>query len=200
MKKFIIVALAFLFLLHHESRSQVLGRRKTISCDSVDTTGIRVCVYHIFPDTLEVVKQEHSDLCWAETISSVFSFYGHRISKEHIASNVFSGAGNVNGNRERIFHSLNKEWVDDDGKHFKVTAEVLVPNQLTAIEELIANHPIIVAPYGRIMILSSIISAGSAIMSATVQDPWPITPTPRNLSPREWLNISYMVRIRVKSD
>ncbi len=197
MKKFIIISLAFLLLLHHESRSQVLVRRKTISCDSVDTTGMRICRYHIFPDTLEVIKQDHSELCWAETISSVFSFYGHRISKEHVASNVFSGADNVDSNRERIFHNLNKEWVDDDGKRFKVTAEVLVPNQLTVIEELIANHPIIVAPYGRIMILSSIVSAGSAITSAIVQDPWPITPTPRKLTPREWLNISYMVRVRV---
>lgn len=174
-----------------------------VQCSPFDGHGVQHCATGIPSGLLRVVVRQHdTEWCWAACISSVFSYYGHPISQERIVQETFGSILNLPGRPEQIYQALNRNWVDDNGLNFTVTADVLTANYSTAIHDLAAGYPLIVGALGHAMVLSAVeynhdVYDRVQITSATVRDPWPLNASPRVLTPQEWYNVTFLTRIRV---
>ena len=180
-----------------------LGR---LRCGPFDLRGVQTChagigsyVAHIA--ARETGPQYQSQWCWAACIAMVFRYYGFRVSQARIVEETWGDIVNLPGSPAQILANLNRLWVDDRGRRFRVAGDVRSANPLTAAQDLAADMPLVVGTQGHAMVLTSLtylrnrFGAGD-VKAAFVRDPWPGRGR-RTLSPAEWYGTSFLARIRV---
>ncbi len=164
---------------------------------------IEVCTAGISSITFKQAFQQQNEWCWAACISMVFEYYHHAVDQQRIVKETWGTVADMPGMPRDIFRDLNKRWTDDAGKAFQCQGDVYSVNVNTAIEDLIADHPLIIGALGHATVLTAIISQVDAATSqyeieqVIVRDPWPGRGGRRPLSPMEWANINFAARIRV---
>ncbi len=104
---------------------------------------------------LEPNVQLQSNWCWAAAISGVFAYYGHPVSQARIVREAYGGIRNMRGTPQAIMGSLNRDWVDDANRPFRVSADTFSASWVTATQDLAQNHPLIVGSLGHAMILTA---------------------------------------------
>jgi hypothetical protein len=151
--------------------------------------GARECAAGIPSARMAAVyaSQRMDQWCWAASIAMVFSFYGHPVSQERIVRETFGRVVDLPAmGGATITRALNREWVDDDGKTFRVASEVTdagayegaVDRDVVA-RELRAGRPLIVGTRGHAMVVGGMdfvvspVGRVMAVESVTVRDPWP---------------------------
>ena len=140
--------------------------------------------------------------CWAASLSMVFSYFGHPVSQARIVAETWGGVANLPGLPGQILADLNRQWVDDLGRPFRVTGDVLSANAMTAIQDLTQGVPLIVGTLGHCMVLTSMsylqdLNGQFQVQSAVVRDPWPFSPGIRTLTAQEYLSTNFLARLRV---
>lgn len=173
-----------------------------IGCTPFNGYGVQHCTAGIPSNQLYVIRQRASEWCWAASISAVFAYYGHPVSQERIVKETFGQITNVPGQPDQVYAALSRSWTDDNGTDFSVNADVLSANAYTAISDLSDNAPLIVGTLGHAMVLTALeydhdVYNHISITRALVRDPWPYNDNLRVLSPLEFFNINFLVRIRV---
>jgi hypothetical protein len=153
---------------------------------------------------IEPNVQLQSQWCWAAAISGVFAYYGHPVSQSEIVRAAYGDIVNMPGTPRAIMASLNRPWVDDAGRSFRVTADVFSSNWVTAAQDLARNQPLIVGSLGHAMILTAaeytrFENGNGQMRSVIVRDPWPTNQRRRTLSPREAYGVQMLIRIRVSN-
>jgi hypothetical protein len=153
---------------------------------------------------IEPNVQQQSNWCWAAAISGVFAYYGHPVSQARIVREAYGGIANMRGSPQAIMGSLNRDWVDDAGRPFEVTANMYSGSWVTAAQDLAQNRPLIVGSLGHAMILTAAeytryANGNGQIQGVIVRDPWPSNPRRRALSTREAYGVQMLIRIRVTS-
>jgi len=145
--------------------------------------------------------QHASEWCWAACIEMVFRYYGHRVPQERIVAETWGGIVNLPGQPGQILADLNRPWVDDRRRPFRVAGDVFTANQVTAAQDLAQDRPLIIGTMGHAMVLTALSYTRDGygrgnVTAATVRDPWPGKGR-RVLSAREWFSTNFLVRIRV---
>jgi hypothetical protein len=151
---------------------------------------------------LEPNVQLQSNWCWAAAISGVFAYYGHPVSQARIVREAYGGIANMRGTTRAIMESLNRDWVDDANRPFRVSADTFSANWITATQDLAQNRPLIVGSLGHAMILTAaeytrFPNGNGRVQGVIVRDPWPTNPRRRTLSPQEAYGVQMLIRIRV---
>lgn len=151
---------------------------------------------------LEPNVQLQSNWCWAAAISGVFAYYGHPVSQARIVREAYGGIANLRGSAQAIMGSLNRTWVDDQGRSFRVTADTFSSNWMTAAQDLAQSRPLIVGSLGHAMVLTAAeylryANGAGEIRGVIVRDPWPTHPRRRALTPEEAAGVQMLIRIRV---
>jgi len=200
MKKHILIKLLFIL-----STTNLFSQTENINCTPYNLNGIQYCETGIPTSIIDVTgfdTQHMNEWCWAASIQAIFNYYDHNISQERIVNETFGSIINWPAQPYQILIALNRYWVDDDGNSFNVNAESFDANYITAAHDLASGFPLIIGTMGHAMVLTALtyyrnIQGQGSIQSATVRDPWPLNPRKRILSVQEWLNTSFLVRIRV---
>ncbi len=147
-------------------------------------------------------RQSMNQWCWAACISTLFNYYGHPVSQARIVRQAYGGIVNMPASPNLIFRALNRRWVDDNGVPFTVVADVYTVNNVTAANDLQANHPLIIGTMGHAVLLTALTyyptTNGPYIIGGIVRDPWPTRASRRPITPTEWANISFAARVRVE--
>jgi hypothetical protein len=151
---------------------------------------------------LEPNVQLQSNWCWAAAISGVFAYYGHPVSQARIVREAYGGIANMPGTTRAIMGSLNRTWVDDANRPFRVSADTFSSSWITAAQDLAQNHPLIVGSLGHAMILTAAEylrygNGNGTVRGVIVRDPWPNNPRRRALTTREAYGVQLLIRIRV---
>lgn len=155
--------------------------------------------------TFQQAFQEHREWCWAASISMVFGYYHHPVDQQRIVKETWGQVADMPAQPSDIVRDLNRSWVDDNGRKFQSFGDVLSTNANTAVQDLQANHPIIVGALGHATVLTALVTTIDlatsqwAVVQAIVRDPWPANGGKRVLSPVEWGNIAFAARIRLTS-
>jgi hypothetical protein len=146
--------------------------------------------------------QHLSNWCWAASIEMVFGYYGHQVSQDQIVRDAWGGnILNLPGQPAQILGSLNRSWVDAQGRQFSVTADVSTANMVTAAQDLAQDMPLIIGTMGHCMVLTSLryrrdqFGNGNVTL-AIVRDPIPGRGR-RALDPQEFFGTTLLARIRV---
>jgi hypothetical protein len=173
-----------------------------IGCTPFNMNGVQLCTAGISASNLTVIRQQQSEWCWAASISAVFAYYGHPVSQARIVKETFGQIANVPGQPYQIYSALTRTWTDDNGTDFDVNADVLTANAITAIQDLSNNAPLICGTLGHAMVLTALeyyhdVNDHIDISRAIVRDPWPYNNNRRVLTPQEFFNITFLVRISV---
>ncbi len=71
--------------------------------------------------------QQEPQWCWAASISMVCRFHGFHLSQKSIVARVYNGTANMSGDDRVLTAALNSVWQDDDGRRFRISAEVFSP-------------------------------------------------------------------------
>jgi len=186
-----------------KSASDALSNSPDIQCGN-DAHGHQLCTVGIssFEIQKAVQRQYMSEWCWAACISMIFDYYEHPVSQERIVREAYGGIVDVPGSPQAILRSLNRRWIDDNKKEFKVVADSFTANYLTAIEDLKDDEPQLIGALGHTVVLTAmtyyITPNGPDVVSAIVRDPWPDSPSRREMTRAEWYNVDFAARIRVK--
>lgn len=151
---------------------------------------------------IEPNVQLQSNWCWAAAISGVFAYYGHPVSQARIVREAYGGIANLRGTPQAIMGSLNRTWIDDANRPFRVSADTFSANWITAAQDLAQNHPLIVGSLGHAMVLTAAEylrygDGNGSIRGVIVRDPWPTNPRRRALTPQEAYGVQMLIRIRV---
>jgi uncharacterized protein (TIGR03382 family) len=173
-------------------------------CGPPDYEGNRVCAAYIpLPEAFRIgALQAQDQWCWAASISMIFQHYGFDVSQARVVRDAWGGVVNMPGSPAQIMASINRRWVDDDGRAFSASGDVYSANPVTAIQDLAANRPLIIGSLGHATVLASMTYVldywGNlrGITEAYVIDPWPGNGI-RLLSPQEWYSTSFLARVRV---
>lgn len=176
-----------------------------LDCTDPDMYGNQQCIAGIATSILDVKAsdtQHASQWCWAACIQGVFSYYGHEVPQERIVKETWGSIVNMPGQPQQILSALNRQWIDEDGNSFHVSATTLTANHVTAAQDLAADNPLIIGTMGHAMILTAVEYTRNAmgqgnIVNAIVRDPWPRNPRRRSLTPQEWSSTTFLARIRV---
>jgi hypothetical protein len=144
--------------------------------------------------------QQCPEWCWAACVSMIFHFYGHPVSQQQIVRQMF---GNVvclpAGFTRRIGEALSRTWTDDNGDRFtsRVVAafdpenNIFAMNNMTVIEELSSDHPLLYCNTAHAMINYAVeyipTRMGPNVRTVRVVDPWPSSPRLHALSPVEMI-------------
>lgn len=202
----IIVALIVAGSLSAASRTSA-----AVNCGPFEPTAygpVQTCDAGIPSQLLDVTAQVEPDVqlqsqwCWAASISGVFAYYGHPVSQARIVQQAYGGVVNMPGTPRAIMASLNRPWVDDEGRSFSVTANIYTANWVTAAQDLAQGRPLIVGSLGHAMVVSAteyrrFQNGIGQTQSVTVRDPWPTNPRRRLLTAREANGVQMLIRIRV---
>jgi Papain-like cysteine protease AvrRpt2 len=176
--------------------------RGEMICGDWGESGVRECQVGIESSLEDLAPtQEQSAWCWAACISMVFGYYGHPVMQETIVTAAWGAPVNLPALPLQVVASLNRVWIDENGNTFQVRGDALTANAITAAQDLAADHPLIVGSMNHAMVLTGerylVNQFGeSHFLSATVYDPGPGRGE-RNLTPQEWSNIQFAIRIRV---
>jgi hypothetical protein len=175
-----------------------------LACTPFNPLGIAECEAGIDSSLVHVAAQEQdfSNWCWAACIEMVFRYYGCRVPQERIVRDAWGSPDNYPGGPQEILESLNRRWIDEEGKGFVVAGDVLSANVVTAAQDLAQDMPLIIGTMGHAMVLTSLRyqrdQFGNGMVTwAIVRDPYPGQGR-RLLSPQEWFGTSFLARIRVE--
>jgi len=98
--------------------------------------------------------------CWAATLEMIFRWHRRPISQVNIVTQTFGAPLNVPANPIVLINSVNRSYVDDGGRPFRVRARVWGPdygaNQIdnsTIIGSLTDNRPLVVCNMSHMMVL-----------------------------------------------
>ncbi|MCY3859282.1 MAG: hypothetical protein OXG25_10305 [Gammaproteobacteria bacterium] len=101
---------------------------------------------------------------------------------------------------DHILYNLNGTWFDERGLSFRVIGDHYSANEITATHDLSNDKSLIIGTMGHAFVLNAMsfveYPTGYRILSAVVRDPW-ANRARRTLSPQEWAQISFAVRIEV---
>jgi hypothetical protein len=164
---------------------------------------IQQCTAGISSFSFHQAYQERNEWCWAACISMVFGYYDHPVDQQRIVAETWGSVQDMPAQPSDILTDLNKTWKDDDGDEFTSAGDMLSVNPVTAVEDLQADHPLIVGALGHAMVLTALtgntdlLTQQWGIVAATVRDPWPGRGGKRILSPQEWYSIMFAARIRI---
>jgi hypothetical protein len=211
MKYYLIIVLPLLFFVLNSEKprishsSSVSNSAYGLSCSNFNAFGVQRCIAGINSSILNVVasdRQRANQWCWAASIEAVLNYYGYNITQEDIVFQTWGQIRNMPGTPRDILSALNKIYIDRDGRRFRVSADVLSANHITAAQDLSNNNPLIIGTLGHAMVLTAVEfdrnrNGNGQIVNAIVRDPWPESPGRRSLTPKEWNNTSLLVRIRV---
>lgn len=169
-----------------------------------DGYGRQICTVGIpsFQAQQIAERQYMSEWCWAASISMIFNYYNHPVSQARIVKEAYGRIVDMPGSPLAILRSLNRPWVDDNDEEFSVVADHFTANYLTAIEDLRNDSPQLIGALGHAVVLTAMTfvdtPAGPQVISAIVRDPWPTSPSRREMTAQEWYNVQLGVRIRVE--
>ena len=66
------------------------------------------------------MEQERNQWCWAACIWMIFGFYGHPLEQRRIVRAVYGSDVNLPAlNGYTVAAQLNRNWKDDNDRHFK---------------------------------------------------------------------------------
>jgi len=136
--------------------------------------------------------------CWAASISMVFRIAGFIVPQERVVLETYGAIENVPAiNGTMVARNLNRSWVDDRGRSFNVQLLAVfdadnnssnISNNFM-IENLIANHPLVIGTTNHAMVLTAVnwieLPNGPFVTKVDVVDPWP-SRGPRALSAAEF--------------
>jgi Papain-like cysteine protease AvrRpt2 len=129
--------------------------------------------------------QQESQWCWAASISMVCRFHGFHLSQKSIVTRVYSGAVNMSGDDRVLTAALNNVWQDDEGRNFRISAEVFSPmmrqsnvDNRRVIDDLKNDRPLIVGTRAHSTVLARVDyrpqpDGTPQIMRVHVVDPFP---------------------------
>jgi hypothetical protein len=209
MRKSTFLVVASLLFISTEAIEKIDGGSllevNGLDCTYPDIYGNQQCIAGITSAILDVTasdSQHASQWCWAASIQGVFSYYGHEVPQERIVEETWGAIVNMPGQPGQILSALNRQWIDENGDVFQVSATTLTANHVTAAQDLAADNPLIIGTMGHAMILTAVEYTRNArgqgnIINAIVRDPWPYNPRRRSLTPQEWYNTTFLARIRV---
>lgn len=177
-----------------------------LSCSPFNFQGVQQCEAGIdsglaYVSAASVGGQHMNQWCWAACIEMVFRYYGLRVPQEAIVQQTWGGIVNLPGQPHQILANLNRPWRDATGRDFYVSGDSFSANPITAAQDLSQNMPLIIGTMGHAMVLTSLQyvrdqMGNGEVTSAIVRDPWP-GKRRRVLSAQEWVNTSFLARIRV---
>lgn len=123
--------------------------------------------------------------CWAASIETIFSYYGHDVQQSTIVARYYGAAVPVTGNPLTMSAAFNTTWADTAGRPFSVSAPVTdlynhtaneVNNQMI-VDAIAEEKPVFYADRTHAMVVVQLDYAetpgGPAISSAWVIDPYP---------------------------
>ena len=145
--------------------------------------------------------QHLNQWCWAACIEMVFRCYGYIVPQADIVKQTWGAIVNLPATPSQILSSLNGLWVDDNGRRFLVSGDVLSASLVTAAQDLSQDMPLIIGTMGHAMVLTSLrwltdVYGESLVTDAVVRDPWSNVGK-RVLSDKEWYSTSFLARIRI---
>lgn len=142
--------------------------------------------------------QKKSQWCWAACISMICRHYGYPTSQERIVTDVYGGIVNMPGDDNVLKNELNKYWYSDDGRKFKISADIFSPalgsagvSNQRVVEDLKNNKPLLngSATHATVTVRVDYDPAGYNVQRVHVIDPFPgVAPPPthaRFLNPSE---------------
>jgi hypothetical protein len=150
---------------------------------------------------LAVGGQHLSQWCWAACIETVFRYYGYIVPQADIVKQTWGVIVNRPADLSEILSNLNRLWVDDNGRRFLVSGDVLSANLVTAAQDLSQDMPLILGIMGHAMVLTSLrwstdVYGESIVTDAVVRDPSPNVGR-RILRIEELNSNSFLTRIRL---
>jgi hypothetical protein len=176
--------------------------RAEISCSAPGLGGARVCTAGIAAGAIAAIanRQAETRWCWAATISNVFGYYGHPVTQARVVKETYGRIANVAGSEAAMSDDLNRTWVDDRGKRFRVVADDV--REPSAAEELARGRPLIVTMHNHAVILTGLTyvrrpNGSGSVAGAIVHDPWPANPNEQTLTPADWRYARHLFRIRI---
>src|SRR5262249_41710263 len=145
-----------------------------------------------------IQTQQCPEWCWAASISMIFAFYGHPLSQASIVQQTYGSVTCLPAFSNYIIGSdLSRSYIDANGRRF--SSQVIAGfdpqngyytlNNAQILSELAANHPLIYCNTHHAEVLYSISYTGDpslpTVQSASVIDPWPLSPRSHALNPSE---------------
>ena len=145
--------------------------------------------------------QEQDQWCWAACIQMMFRVYGYDLPQHQLVQQTWGSIVNMPAYPEQIMAALNRGYVDTRGRPFWAYGDAFTVSIATAIQDLANRSPLIVGALGHATVLTALnytqSNAGELqVNSAIVRDPWPTSPSRRELTPEEWYGISFAARVR----
>lgn len=190
------------------SLSSVPSAFARLACGQFVPTGVQLCSAGIDSSVAGVTAaavggQHRSQWCWAACIEMVFRYYGFRVPQRQIVAETWGAIVDLPGQPYQILHDLNRSWTDLSGRDFSVEGDSYSANAITAAQDLANDMPLIIGTMGHAMVLTRLDYVrdqygNGEVRLATVRDPWPGRGM-RTLSPQEWYNVNFAVRIRVSA-
>lgn len=209
MNKTLITLLLIFFLLSFGDNSVKLETKESkaysLNCGPFNNYGYQTCIAGINSYILNVVasgNQNLSQWCWAASMQAIFAYYGYNIPQHVIVSQNFGGIVNMPATKAQMYKALNRQYQDQYGNYFTVTATSYNVNYVTASNLLANDRPLIIGTMGHAMVLTSLtynrdINGNGQIIDAIVRDPWPNSGGRRSLRPQEFYNTDILFEINV---
>lgn len=183
--------------------SPVIAAQK---CSDYDERRLRRCAANVDERwatiTAAAVNGQHmSNWCWAACIEMVFRFYGFIVPQAHIVQQTWGTPANLPANVNQLLASLNRPWVDAQGRAFGVEGNWSTVHLATVVADLQREWPLIIGTMGHAMLLGALHYEQDTwdrifVRRAFVLDPWP-GKGKRDLTEQEWKGIQFVVRIRL---
>lgn len=174
-----------------------------MQCSPYDPWGIQVCTAGIQSQHMDAFydPQWQSQWCWAACIAMVFAYYGFPVDQRRIVADTWGGIRNLPAQAHQILVNLNRPWISDNNRPFRVSATSYMSNAMTAAQDLAQDMPLIIGSGSHAMLLSAVtyrrhISGNGELVSATVRDPWPGRGQ-RLMLPQEIRATHFLARIRL---
>ncbi len=131
-------------------------------------------------------SQECQQWCWAACLSSIFAYYGVRVSQQRIVAKIFGGNICAPAFGPQIIAAARGAWTADNGQQFLADAQPLVdlqfgvyaPNAAAqAAKSLASGIPLINGALGHATVMTAMTYLADAygrsqITAITVRDPW----------------------------
>lgn len=138
--------------------------------------------------------------CWLACLQMVFGYYGHTVSAQSIAHEVY-GSG-LPRQPWQDLAPLSRSLVDEKGHHFTVITEKMPVRAADAAEILAENQPLIIGAFGHPVLLTAMSYTGDRLGGMTIVDATVLDPSPgkgtRIVSSPEWINVSFIARVAVR--
>jgi len=183
------------------------------NCYPADYYGNQRCSAGIpFPQMQQISQssaQRMENWCWAACISLVFRRYGRFVSQETIVNRVFGAQIDQPLAGHLIAQATSSMWRDQNGHYFQPMVNVLIDSNFNlqnsnagniAIQNMMASRPMIVGTNRHAMVVSAIDFTRDgygqrSINNVRVRDPWPLSPSARNLSSDEYYSTQFLMEV-----